>query len=577
MNKSDFFIVIILVILMGAWMYINPRYISPPLEKPLPTKESIDFESKNTSPSFNSINDNNLGIEKDNIPEKFISLNNDLIEVSISSKGGGIVSSKLYDFKSEDKQDSSSVILDFKNLPALTYNLIGLDKEDHYNVIKNNFDTKEVKISKKINDYINFERIITLGEDYLINVQDTFINISSNLQELPNRSIHTGFMSNSKNTHKMMGESILGVDSYSLNGGIEYWGKPGNINKKVFPKKNPPSYINITPKDMENELVEWVSAKNKFFVQILHPIQSPGRMRVLCYRDNDKNPTSISSGLDFKNTNIKPNESLVYTFNYYVGPRDYYILKNYDQSYEKTREFETTGFWSGWNIIMEPIRIGLNWSLIQLNNIIPGGYGMAIILLTIIIRILFHPLHKKSTDSMKRMQEIQPEIKSLQEKYQKDPKRLQQETMILYKNKKVNPMGGCLPMFIQIPIFIALYTILRGAIELRFVDFLWINDLSGPENLFAGKIPIPFNSNDALNILPILMSVSMVFQQKMTSAATAITPEQKQQQQMMMIMMPLMMLFFFYDMPSGLVLYWTISNLLMIGMTGFKNFKNKAA
>ncbi len=574
MNKSDFFILIILVLLMGVWIYVNPRYISPPNEI-IQNEKSIS-EITETNDSF-ELKKSNL-IEKDKIPEKNITLKNDNIEIVVSSKGGGISSSTLYNYKSNDTQNSSSLSLDFKNLPALSYgdNSI-LSRDTDFNIDNIGFNSKKVIITKKINDFISFERIITLGDDYLVSVQDKFTNISDNLQELPNRTIHNGFMSNPENTHKMIGESILGVDSYSLNEGIEYWGKPNNINKKLFPKKNPPNFINTAPKDMENELVEWVSTKNKFFVQILHPIECPTTMRILCYRNNDKEPTSISSGLNFKTSNIKPKESIYYNYNYYVGPRDYYILKKYDQYYEKTREFETTGFWSGWNIIMEPIRIGLNWSLIQLNKVIPGGYGIAIILLTIFIRILFHPLHKKSTDSMKRMQEIQPEIKSLQQKYQKDPKRLQQETMILYKNKKVNPMGGCLPMFIQIPIFIALYTILRGAIELRFVDFLWINDLSGPENLFAGKIPIPFNSNDALNILPILMAASMIFQQKMTSAATAITPEQKQQQKMMMVMMPLMMLFFFYDMPSGLVLYWTVSNLLMIGMTGFKNLKNKPA
>ena len=574
MNKSDFSILIILVLLMGVWIYVNPRYITPPNEI-IPNEKSIsEISDKNNSFELQK---SNL-IEKEKIPEKNITLKNDDIEIVVSSKGGGILSSTLNNYKSNDTQNSSLLKLDFNNLPALTYSdNILLNRDTDFKIDNIGFNSKKVVVTKKINNFINFERTIVLGEDYLLSVQDKFTNISDNLQELPNRTIHTGFMSNPKNTHKMIGESILGVDSYSSNEGIEYWGKPNNINKKVFPKKNPPKFINTVPKDMENELVEWVSTKNKFFVQILHPIECATTMRILCYRNDDKEPTSISSGLNFKTSNIKPNESIFYNYNYYVGPRDYYILKKYDQYYEKTREFETTGFWSGWNIIMEPIRIGLNWSLIQLNKVIPGGYGIAIILLTILIRILFHPLHKKSTDSMKKMQEIQPEIKSLQQKYQKDPKRLQQETMILYKNKKVNPMGGCLPMFIQIPIFIALYTILRGAIELRFVDFLWINDLSGPENLFAGKIPIPFNSNDALNILPILMAASMIFQQKMTSAATAITPEQKQQQKMMMVMMPLMMLFFFYDMPSGLVLYWTVSNLLMIGMTGFKNLKNKPA
>jgi YidC/Oxa1 family membrane protein insertase len=128
-------------------------------------------------------------------------------------------------------------------------------------------------------------------------------------------------------------------------------------------------------------------------------------------------------------------------------------------------------------------------------------------------------------------------------------------------------------MFVQIPVFIALFTVLRNAIELRYAGFLWIADLSAPENLFMGKVPFV----NSLNILPLVMSASMVWQQKMTSPATAATPEQQQQQKMMMIMMPLMMLFFFYSMPSGLVLYWTTSNLLMIAQTGIRNLRKKVA
>jgi YidC/Oxa1 family membrane protein insertase len=132
---------------------------------------------------------------------------------------------------------------------------------------------------------------------------------------------------------------------------------------------------------------------------------------------------------------------------------------------------------------------------------------------------------------------------------------MQQETMKFYKENKVNPMGGCLPMLIQIPVFIALFVVLRSAIELRFSKFLWIRDLSEPENLFAGLIPVV----GSLNILPLLMSATMVWQQKLTPSAG-----DPQQQKMMAIMMPIMMLFFFYTMPSGLVLYWTTSNLIMI-------------
>jgi len=127
--------------------------------------------------------------------------------------------------------------------------------------------------------------------------------------------------------------------------------------------------------------------------------------------------------------------------------------------------------------------------------------------------------------------------------------------MALYKEHKVNPMGGCLPMFIQIPVFIALFSVLRSAIELRFSKFLWISDLSEPENLFAGMVPIV----GSLNILPILMAATMMWQQRLTPTAG-----DAQQQKMMAVMMPVMMLFFFYGMPSGLVLYWTTSQVLMI-------------
>ncbi|MBL7017170.1 MAG: membrane protein insertase YidC, partial [Kiritimatiellales bacterium] len=155
------------------------------------------------------------------------------------------------------------------------------------------------------------------------------------------------------------------------------------------------------------------------------------------------------------------------------------------------------------------------------------------------------------------------------EKYKDNPQRMQQETMALYKENKVNPMGGCLPMFVQIPVFIALFAVLRSAIELRFSKFLWINDLSEPENLFAGMVPVV----GSLNILPILMAATMMWQQKLTTGSAAATPEQQQQQKMMAVMMPVMMLFFFYSMPSGLVLYWTTSQVLMIAQLLIKKKK----
>ena len=146
-------------------------------------------------------------------------------------------------------------------------------------------------------------------------------------------------------------------------------------------------------------------------------------------------------------------------------------------------------------------------------------------------------------------------MKAVQAKYKDNVQKQQQEIMALYKEHKVNPLGGCLPMLIQIPVFIALFVVLRSAIELRFAHFLWIKDLSQPENLFPGILPFGLS----LNILPIFMAATMFWQQKLTPSASADPNQQK-----IMMFMPVMMLVMFYNFASGLALYWTTQNILMI-------------
>ncbi|MCI6590865.1 MAG: membrane protein insertase YidC, partial [Lentisphaeraceae bacterium] len=195
--------------------------------------------------------------------------------------------------------------------------------------------------------------------------------------------------------------------------------------------------------------------------------------------------------------------------------------------------------------LLLPILNGFYW-------LIPN-YGVAIILLTLLVRLVFWPLTHKSTVAMRKMSIIQPQIKALQQQFKDQPQKIQQETFKLYREHKVNPFSSCLPMLVQIPIFIALFVVLRSAIELRFASFLWIADLSQPENLFAGFLPVP------LNILPILTAVTMGLQ-------TALSPStgDPAQKKMMTWMMPIMMLFMFYQMASALCLYWTVSQVLSI-------------
>jgi YidC/Oxa1 family membrane protein insertase len=232
-------------------------------------------------------------------------------------------------------------------------------------------------------------------------------------------------------------------------------------------------------------------------------------------------------------------------FVFYAGPKEYDRLKLLNAGLEHIIDF-------GWFSV---VAMPLFWVLKFLYSYL-GNYGWAIIILTIVTRIPFIPLMHKSQKSMKKMQKIQPMMAELKEKYKKDPQKMQQETMALYKKYKVNPIGGCLPMFLQIPVFIALYNVLLRAIELRGAPFIfWITDLS---------------VKDPYYVLPIVMGLTMVIQQKITP--TAMDPKQAK----MMMLMPIVFTFMFLSFASGLVVYWLVNNVLGIAQQIYSNKKAAA-
>ncbi len=229
----------------------------------------------------------------------------------------------------------------------------------------------------------------------------------------------------------------------------------------------------------------------------------------------------------------------------YFGPKSLEVLKKTGYHLANAVHF---GFF-------DPIAKPLLYAL-QFLYRYTGNYGIAIIILTALIRILFWPLNHLSHKSMHKMQELQPIILKLKEKYGDDKARLNQELMQLYKTYKVNPFMGCLPMLIQIPVFFALYKVLLMAIELRHAPFFgWIKDLSAPDRLYIG-FDIPYLHG--IPVLTILMGVSMYYQQKLSP--TSLDPTQEK----MMLMMPVIFTVLFINFPSGLVLYWLTNNVLSI-------------
>ena len=228
---------------------------------------------------------------------------------------------------------------------------------------------------------------------------------------------------------------------------------------------------------------------------------------------------------------------------FFMGPQDITILKNYN-----IENIVNFGFFN-------VIGIFLLKTLHFFHNIFKS-WGISIILISTLIYFVLFPLTAKSTKSIKKMQEIQPLVEDLRKKLKDSPQKLNKEVMSLYNEYKVNPLGGCLPMFLQIPIFFTLYQVLIRSVEIKGAKFLWIKDLSHPDYLITLPFSLPVIGN-GLHILPIIMILIMFFQQKLTTPQA----QSSEQQKMMTIFMPLIFGFIFYSFPAGLVLYWLCNSL----------------
>jgi len=302
-----------------------------------------------------------------------------------------------------------------------------------------------------------------------------------------------------------------------------------------------------------NGTVDWAAIKTKYFLAALIP-HSPGNVSGALLKGE-----GIKDGDDIKKVysvsleaNYEPSPKYVDSYTVYIGPLEYSTLKSYDVN------LQSLVMNNGWyEALFRPIALLILPLLKVLYSFIPN-YGFVIIVFSILIKLILHPLTKKSHKSMSEMQYFQPKIAELREKYKDEPQRMNKEMMKFYKAHGINPLGGCLPTLLQMPLLFALFIVFRSTIQLRDQPFiLWITDLSRPDELFLGfNLPM---IGDNIHILPILMAVTMIWQSKMTIT----DPKQK----MMAYFMPAFMLFIFYSFPSGLNLYYTLFNLLTMIQT----------
>ncbi len=275
--------------------------------------------------------------------------------------------------------------------------------------------------------------------------------------------------------------------------------------------------------------IYWTSFEDKYFIQALVPLGEFEEQKVFL----EKGDSYVQNRFEVRNQSISPGSSLTLPFLGYFGPRDTDLLKGVGHKLEEAVDF---GFFE---IIARPLL-----EVLKFFNSFVGNYGVSIIILTVLIKLLFWPLTQKSYTSMKAMQRVQPEMAKIRVKFKKDKARLNKEVMELYRKHKVNPLGGCLPMVIQIPVFFALYKVLLEDIGLRHAPFMfWIQDLS---------------AKDPYYITPVVMGITMFIQQKLTPTTMDST------QAKLLNYMPLIFTFMFLSFPSGLVIYWLVNNLLTI-------------
>lgn len=577
MKKQDIIIAALLFGLLMAWFPLYKRWIEPMVSPPgagqlhtntvtgssvnsVPPPEmsgqpAIKEFGQKTEPESKPA----VALEEQrhvsDVPEQFVTITNSGASIVFSSKGGGIVSAEFGNYRKTVVKNSGPVLLSFTNIPALSYKgLSGFSAADDFSILSSRENLLVIEAAST--NGLKLTRTMELNSLNQVTVSDLFTNTGANACAIPKHAIQLGVMQLPPADYRMSGMNYLGVDVLASSGGegvIHWAGKLAKLFKTVKNDELSPFLPKSVAKD-EDIPVDWVAVKNKFFTQILAPDGGAVGFRIMADRvtvaGEDQNPAlkptsadvrSVAAAAVMSEKTLNGGEAFCQTFKLYLGPKKYSILRTLGLHQEDVMEF---GMWSP---VCKILLTVLNLTYDYIPN-----YGVAIILLTILIRIIFWPLTHKGTESMKRMQELQPLMTALKAKHKDSPKKMQEETMALYRKHKVNPVSGCLPMLIQIPVFIALFIVLRSAIELRFAPFLWITDLSAPERLFADILPIP------LNILPIFMAGTQAWQQSLMPAADPM------QQKMMLFFMPVMMLVMFYMMPSALVLYWSANQCIVI-------------
>lgn len=473
------------------------------------------------------------GVGKGEVAEKAkgqkLTVSTDVLKVDLSSNGGSIVRVELLKHKAEGDENSNFVLIDGEGPYEFVAEsgLIGSDLPTHktaYQVPAGNLeladgkDKLELRLSPVAQGPVNVTKVYTFHRgSYLIDLSYEISN-SGSVQIAP-----YGYFQFVRNSTSTDGES-------SMMGGGTFTGPAIYTDAKKFQTFEFGNIEKGGEKNTQKASDGWVAMVQHYFVSAWLPHEGVEREFFL-RKLSDK---LFASGVVVPIGDIAPGGKAELSMPVYVGPQDQSKLKDIAPGFDLVANY-------GWLTV---VALPLFWVLEWLEKVV-GNWGWAIIVLTILIKLAFFPLSAASYRSMARMRVVTPKLQRLKEQFGHDKAKLNQEMMELYKKEKINPLGGCLPILVQIPVFIALYSVLLGSVEMRHAPWiLWINDLS---------------AKDPYYVLPLIMGVSMLVQTKLNP----MPPDPVQAK--VMLIMPIVFTGMFLFFPAGLVLYWVVNNLLSIG------------
>ncbi len=520
-KKSIIGLLVILLIILIYPYYVNK--FSPPskISSPAIIKQREVVQPAELTPVLPLAKEQPLAFKQADTVHDTV-LQNSRIWVKLTNQGAAIKEIRLIRFKDSENENGLSIC----EINSYDKNIFGwVDAFFGYELNSPNYEYTEEKgrVTYRLilPGLVEVEKIFYLEEDS--DLIKTEVRLK-NLGDKPLPSAFSLLVAGGLSTKEAFEERYLELDVF-------YQGKI---------QRNPLGALK-KGKDYIGP-VSWLAVKNKYFCQVLTPLSDKISFAA---KAEGKNVMVVAR---MPTTIIPPQGMREERFSLFVGPLDTNLLAQYNSSWREIINF---------GMFDSIAKFILN----MLKNVyaIFKNYGIAIILLSILVNVVLFPFTWKGLKSMQRLQALQPQMDVLKKEYAKDPQKLNREIMELYRKNKVNPFGGCLPMILQMPVFIALYQALSRAIQLKGASFLWIKDLAAPDALIRFQSSLPFLGN-SFNLLPVIMIIGTFLQQKKSQAYAAASQKQ------MTWFMPLFMGLIFYNLPSGLILYWAVSTFLNVGL-----------